>query len=367
MTSAPFGLMTNVETPYPSSPPSQSPHVPTQAEFDLVQRLAQVKIGPSSYYSIPFPSGRQPHSQLDIPHVLASEEANRAESGLPNAQLSEPSPSTTTYTSLLAMSEQSRDLTESTISTQFHQPAKSTPESSQDITLNITAYIDTGYIWDFWLAEHPIFGMVVLKVVNRSDYPCQIPRLDPFVHPKNLINEALKEEKFYVTHLKHLQGSVVPKYYGLYTSGNTDSYLAIILEYAGVAIGQGYTEIGREWTEKIYEAYKQLHLQGVTQFDIDVRHILIDNADNIRLEGSCIRGRFGGRRDMNLLQSQLPSEYWSGLKDPEAYISGVRQYEAMIGWAPPHIRAHNEKRGVVYDENGFEVKRNGIPEKRRNM
>ncbi|WWC60368.1 uncharacterized protein I303_102939 [Kwoniella dejecticola CBS 10117] len=249
--------------------------------------------------------------------------------------------------------------------------------------LLITKHMNSGYLWDFWLADHPRYGRVIFKVFYRPEYPCRIPHLYEYIPSKKLFDELVKEENFYLRQLSTLQGNLVPKYYGMYTSGKKDRYLAMLLEYAGQSLGSRYIELNREYTEKIYDAYERLHLHGVMQFDIDGRQNLIDEEGRVRLVGFrraesvnlrspkgvdriigeawCIRRRFGGRQDMNFRPTGLPDRYWNHLADSAGYKAKMEEKERLRLWHSPAMRAYNEKLGIVYDENGFVISEHGLP------
>ncbi|OCF58945.1 hypothetical protein L486_03439 [Kwoniella mangroviensis CBS 10435] len=124
-------------------------------------------------------------------------------------------------------------------------------EAIQDLpvetsTLVVTQYLHDGHLWDFWLAYHPHYSKVVIKVIYTFNHPCWNPELDDYVPYKNIIKEATREESFYLGPLKDLQGRVVPEYFVLYSSGEDDRYLAILLEYGGQSIGEGYVEMHKD-------------------------------------------------------------------------------------------------------------------------
>ncbi|OCF75028.1 hypothetical protein I204_03876 [Kwoniella mangroviensis CBS 8886] len=206
--------------------------------------------------------------------------------------------------------------------------------------ITITGYLHDGHLWDFWSAEHPQLGSIVLKVIFTPCHPCRDPDLDDYVPYEEILQEALKEERCYTDPLKQLQGTVVPKYYGLYTSGKKDRYLAIILEHAGQSLGSRYLIIPEEWQLKIYEAYKRIHLQGVLHHNLDGRHIL-NQDERVRLvsfsrshiqdvkdpahvkrllkQASNVRGGFGFRSGEELNLNKASPDYWAALPDPAAF------------------------------------------------
>ncbi|WWC68565.1 uncharacterized protein I206_102494 [Kwoniella pini CBS 10737] len=163
---------------------------------------------------------------------------------------------------------------------------------SQFVPLVLEEYLASGSLWDFWIAQHPIYGKVVLKIVYAAEPPGMDPNYDNFVDPFDVINHALKEDDNYMRTLKDLQGTIVPRYYGLWESEYTGPlheslYLAMIMEYAGESLGPGYFEANKEWETKIYDAYKTLHLQGsLLQRDLNSSRLLYDKSLNsIRIVG----------------------------------------------------------------------------------
>ncbi|WWD07811.1 hypothetical protein V865_005915 [Kwoniella europaea PYCC6329] len=229
--------------------------------------------------------------------------------------------------------------------------------------LTINQYLYGGHLWDFWLAHHPHYGKVVLKVINTFNHPCWDPNLDDYVPYKDIIKEATREESFYLGPLKELQETVVPKYFGLYSSGKTDRYLAILLEYGGQSIGAGYVELHKDWKKKIYEAYKQIHLKGVCHFDLGGQHILVNDHQEIRLvsfrrsnkldvkkrqdvlrileEVYALRLRYGGKSEKKLKYNTLSPDYWSQLPDPQAFKEHLDECANRVVRLPPEVVAYN--------------------------
>ncbi|WWC67739.1 uncharacterized protein I206_101651 [Kwoniella pini CBS 10737] len=230
--------------------------------------------------------------------------------------------------------------------------------------LAVHEYIAAGYLWDFWRATHPLYGDVILKLVFVLDYPCAVPGYDNYIPEHRIIKEALREERRYLGPLAQLQGSLVPKYYGLYASKGDEVkfdgqeqeeeeeeeedywYFAILLEYAGNPIGPGSAWQDSEWKDKLYSAYERLHLHGVVHTEICSRHVLIDDEGRIRLVSfrRSSTGKLTKRRDVRELMLEgcevrtnigmenvhettydcLPPTYWSKLPDPDGFIRRVR-------------------------------------------
>ncbi|OCF59049.1 hypothetical protein L486_03547 [Kwoniella mangroviensis CBS 10435] len=157
----------------------------------------------------------------------------------------------------------------------------SKPLSSMQ-TVKVTKLVTSGYLWDYWLAEHSQYGSVILKLVYIPNYACDEPNTWEHIAPDQVLNEALKEEKFYLGPLSDLQGQVVPRYYGLYHTVPDDYHYAILLEYADVS---GPVTHDLDWREKLYKAYDNLHLRGVWHGNLSSRHILTDSHNQIRLVG----------------------------------------------------------------------------------
>ncbi|WVW78703.1 hypothetical protein I302_100663 [Kwoniella bestiolae CBS 10118] len=162
-------------------------------------------------------------------------------------------------------------------------PSSSPNDGSPIHALEVIEYLAPGYLWDFWLAQHPIYGKVVLKLVLTSNYSCCRPEYDDYIPQNEIFEEALKQEEFYLGPLADLQGDIVPKYHGLYTSVEGGWYIAIMLEWAGYALGPRVIYLKEEWLQKVYEAYETLHLHGVMHSDLCTRHILVDDNHKIRL------------------------------------------------------------------------------------
>ncbi|WWD00338.1 hypothetical protein V866_007250 [Kwoniella sp. B9012] len=216
---------------------------------------------------------------------------------------------------------------------------QSESQDSQDGTvLDIVKYFYSGYLWDFWLADHSNYGKVVFKLLYVPGYPCSDPNFWEYVPRDQLANEALKEEQFYLGLLKDLQGQLIPWYYGCYQTED-GNHLGVLLEYAGIGMGSGLVTYHAEWREKLYEAYETLHLRGVHHGHVYPRHILTDSRNRIRLvalrrssradltkendvealmlEALDLRRRIGLEREEEVKMSLLPSSYYSRLNDSD--------------------------------------------------
>ncbi|WWC87944.1 uncharacterized protein L201_002844 [Kwoniella dendrophila CBS 6074] len=230
------------------------------------------------------------------------------------------------------------------------------------IKVKIVAYLAAGNLWDYWLAIHPFFGKVVIKAIYLLAYPCENPNYDNYVPSGKVEVNMLKEEKFYLGPLLELQGKVVPKYYGSYCTGGNGHYMIMMLEYVGRSMGFGILRLNDNTKVKLYEAYKQLHIQGVSHHDICGRHILIDDMGGIRLVGFryayqrklhipdqvrdlisedwVVKARTGMESDdANSLTSAHP-EYWAKLKDPTAFYHQLVEdeiYRRKVYHLPPLI------------------------------
>ncbi|WWC87244.1 uncharacterized protein L201_002132 [Kwoniella dendrophila CBS 6074] len=126
-------------------------------------------------------------------------------------------------------------------------------------TLTINTHIGSGYLWDFWLGDHSVWGKVILKLVNANYCSREDPEGEEIIAPGGILLEAIKEELLYLGPLSDLQGDLVPKYHGLYQSSGSTEYYAIILEFAGHPLEPEMVNSNEEWKQKLYLAYEQLH------------------------------------------------------------------------------------------------------------
>ncbi|WWC87956.1 uncharacterized protein L201_002856 [Kwoniella dendrophila CBS 6074] len=241
--------------------------------------------------------------------------------------------------------------------------------------LKLVEYIYGGFLWDFWICEHPLYGKVISKIVDTFDHPCSIPDLDDNVACEDIIKQAIREQEFYNGPLLELQGEVVPRYFGIYTAGRKDQYLAMVLGFAGYSLETGVHEFNHELLSKICDAYKQIHLCGVSHWDIEDRHILVNDQRQIQLvgfrrsvrqdvttvkgvlrllqEAACVRGRFE-LHDTPL--AVAGAEYWARLRNPAAFKANLDRREARRGFVPPIIRQLNARFGFKYTEDGREIR-----------
>ncbi|WWC59249.1 uncharacterized protein I303_101799 [Kwoniella dejecticola CBS 10117] len=262
----------------------------------------------------------------------------------------------------LSASVPNLDLEESTA--EILDAPKITPQSTTTHNVNSTIitpiyilkvqkFLAAGYLWDFWLATHPLYGEVVLKLVFTPEHPCRTPGYDRYLPREEIIGQAMIEDKRYLGSLLDLQGDLVPLYYGLYASRKRSFhcycpetgeygegepwYYAILMEYVDHPMGPGCVRLDAEWKQKLYSAYERLHLHGVLHTDICSRHVLIDKDERIRLvsfrrsetgelddtrdvsdfvfEALCVRTVIGGELYGEIWIDCLPSTYWAQLPE----------------------------------------------------
>ncbi|WVQ69015.1 uncharacterized protein L199_007227 [Kwoniella botswanensis] len=204
-------------------------------------------------------------------------------------------------------------------------------------TVKVIKFLRPGYLWDFWLADHSQYGKVVLKLVYLPNYPCNRPDYDDYVPPEEVITEALKEEGLYLGPLNKLQGELVPKYYGLYHSVPGSYHIAMLLEYAGHAIGPGEVDLDEEWKEKLYSAYQRLHRHGVVHRD-DLKDE--DDVGTLMSEAVIVRTRIGPESLDEIYCDSLPAAYYSDLENPESFLQELRDIAnaPLPDWVIEHNR-----------------------------
>ncbi|WWC60380.1 uncharacterized protein I303_102952 [Kwoniella dejecticola CBS 10117] len=172
-------------------------------------------------------------------------------------------------------------------------PASSSTSDSAPGTvpnLHLIDYLASGSLYDFWIAQHPIYGKVVFQIVYVSQPPCLNPTYDEYVDPNDIHKHALKEEDNYMGPLKDLQGTIVPNFFGVYIAqeypeeGDEDEdeydYLAIVTEYVGQGLGPGYFEMSADWATMLYDTYKTIHMHGLMHNDVTAGHIIYDDSDD---------------------------------------------------------------------------------------
>ncbi|WWC87932.1 uncharacterized protein L201_002832 [Kwoniella dendrophila CBS 6074] len=257
------------------------------------------------------------------------------------------------------------------------------PQSAinRDQIITLSQYVHEGDLWDFWIGNIECYGQVILKVVDTFNYPCSDPKLDEYVPYQQITTEATREQNFYNGPLRRLQGTVIPKYFGIFSSGRKNRYLAMLLEFAGWSIGSGYIEMHENWVDDICEAYKHIHLCGISQRDLDGRHILVHPNENgeyrIRIvgfrhakhrkltdetgvtclleEAAAIRSRYAMVDGMEPSIMKALPEYWAQLDDPEDFRAELDDLVVDRGYLPPEVIAHNQRRGAVYTHDGLRI------------
>ncbi|PSR76125.1 hypothetical protein PHLCEN_2v8675 [Hermanssonia centrifuga] len=110
---------------------------------------------------------------------------------------------------------------------------------------------------------------VVCKIVKGDTMPLEV------------------EAELYNTRLKDLQGTDVPRFFGLFTGiieGFPIRIACILLEYCGPTMGGYFGDYDMATRGKIIEAFVRLHNAGVQHNDIDTYHIILDEADSENLQ-----------------------------------------------------------------------------------
>ncbi|WWC67700.1 uncharacterized protein I206_101612 [Kwoniella pini CBS 10737] len=241
----------------------------------------------------------------------------------------------------------------------------STSISAKIDILTVTKYMRPGYLWDFWLGEHSEYGKVVLKLLARWDYPCMDPEYWEYVDPDEVLDEAVREEQFYNGPLLDLQGETIPRFYGTYLSKDGQFHCAILLEFAGYAIGPGMVILDEEWRNKLYEAYWKIHSRGVGHDEVSSRHVLIDEQYRIRLvgfrrsaminlededevwqmmcEAVMVRRQIGLEKKSEVCLTTLPEDYYGQIKNREAFIDSIQPIDPKDFQYPEWAKQHNQR------------------------
>ncbi|PSR76124.1 hypothetical protein PHLCEN_2v8674 [Hermanssonia centrifuga] len=91
------------------------------------------------------------------------------------------------------------------------------------------------------------------------------------------------EAELYNTRLKDLQGTDVPRFFGLFTGiieGFPIRIACILLEYCGPTMGGYFKDYDIPTRGKIIEALVHIHNAGVQHNDFDTYHVILDQSDS---------------------------------------------------------------------------------------
>ena len=112
--------------------------------------------------------------------------------------------------------------------------------TTTDITLVLTELISYGAIWDVFSTTQPY---LLLKLCCPTTFPSAAPSPDPTISEIPLLESdarrAIAREIAVYLRLVHLQGSVIPRYFGTYgggqaqAQGGRDDVWGMVLEDAG--------------------------------------------------------------------------------------------------------------------------------------
>ncbi|WWC59235.1 uncharacterized protein I303_101785 [Kwoniella dejecticola CBS 10117] len=176
----------------PDSPAEFSGHVtpdPPPPYSELVRHMSQVQL-----------SGRaSDDASSGIPaSTSSSNEAfdGQRPTGLLETSLQMPQATATVVTSAVPLQssspEPSIDFSSPDPNTQtsMAEPGSQLPfpgvASHTHHSVTITKYLAAGSMWDFWLAEHPVYGKIVVKLVHEIDNRCKDPRYDPYIRREEI-------------------------------------------------------------------------------------------------------------------------------------------------------------------------------------
>ncbi|KAF9479118.1 hypothetical protein BDN70DRAFT_834830 [Pholiota conissans] len=157
------------------------------------------------------------------------------------------------------------------------QSSESDSGSSTDAELEVgTVTVDPKALSDYY-SDTPVFRgnlqrpfcpyektTVVLKFAMRSD----------------LISDLVEETEMYLGPLEPLQGSAVPRFYGLYTGTENDQDIAcLVLEYCGESITKRFSLLPMNLRVRILEHLGEIHRQGFLHGDFAERNVLHKNGE----------------------------------------------------------------------------------------
>ncbi|GJE91917.1 hypothetical protein PsYK624_080690 [Phanerochaete sordida] len=122
------------------------------------------------------------------------------------------------------------------------------------------------------------------------------------------IFELEREAYFYQHNLRELQGTVVPRFYGLYKGSRIDedgkewTVVCIILEHFPADRSVPYWERPLEIREDIAYGMLDVHFAGIRHNDFDDDHILVSDQGKIRIVGfdQATEHKCGAKDDINV-------------------------------------------------------------------
>ncbi|KAJ3552975.1 hypothetical protein NM688_g3866 [Phlebia brevispora] len=119
-----------------------------------------------------------------------------------------------------------------------------------------------------------------------------------------------KEAEFYMKHLKDVQDILVPKFIGLFSGicqYTEEDVRCILLEYAGKALEDNWTDISMATRAKVIDKLLQLHRIGIYHGDFRPENVVIDETGNPRMidfEGAVMHECLVTKWDITVYETQ---------------------------------------------------------------
>ncbi|KAK7062818.1 hypothetical protein VNI00_000312 [Paramarasmius palmivorus] len=150
------------------------------------------------------------------------------------------------------------------------------PSSSSAITVQVDPKTDSDYC-----SDSPVFRAYIKDTLQRQDGTQVVLK---FAFREDFVDDLAQEAEVYRNALEPLQGSAIPRCYGLFTGeGEEGQEIAcLVLEYCGESLDQPFCLLPLDVRMRILERLYELHKCGVHHGDFAERNVLKYNND-IRL------------------------------------------------------------------------------------
>ncbi|KAF8960729.1 hypothetical protein BDZ97DRAFT_1832592 [Flammula alnicola] len=161
----------------------------------------------------------------------------------------------------------------SVLDSDVHSPTSDCDPAPEAIAVSVDPKTTTDYYSDC-----PVFR----GILQRPSHPYERTTVAlKFAMRDDLIADLVEETEMYIGPLEPLQGSTVPRCYGLYAgTGMEDQAIAcLVLEYWGEVIQKPFSQLPMELRVRILERLGKIHQQGLLHGDFAERNVLQKNGD----------------------------------------------------------------------------------------